>query len=126
MHIEVVTLFPELIHAALEVGVVGRAVTRGIVKVGCEDPRGFTSDVHRTVDDRPYGGGPGMVLKPEPMSKAIDAAAARLPAGSPRIYMSAQGVPFTQALARSFRSCQACCWWRGDTRDSTNGSSNRG
>jgi tRNA (guanine37-N1)-methyltransferase len=102
MHIEVVTLFPELIRAALEVGVVGRAVTRGIVKVGCEDPRGFTSDVHRTVDDRPYGGGPGMVLKPEPMSKAIDAATARLPAGSPRIYMSAQGVPFTQALAREF------------------------
>ncbi len=100
MQIEVVTLFPELIRAALGVGVVGRAVTRGIVKVGCEDPRAFTSDVHRTVDDRPYGGGPGMVLKPEPMSKAIDAAAARLPAGSPRIYMSAQGVPFTQVLAK--------------------------
>ncbi len=102
MQIEVVTLFPEVIHAALEVGVVGRAVTRGIVKVGCEDPRAFTSDVHRTVDDRPYGGGPGMVLKPEPLSQAIDAAAAKLPAGSPRIYMSAQGVPFTQALAREF------------------------
>jgi tRNA (guanine37-N1)-methyltransferase len=102
MQIEVVTLFPELIRAALEAGVVGRAVTRGIVKVGCEDPRAFTSDVHRTVDDRPYGGGPGMVLKPEPMSKAIDAATTRLPAGSPRIYMSAQGVPFTQALAREF------------------------
>ncbi len=102
MQIEVVTLFPELIRSALEVGVVGRAVTRGIVKVGCEDPRSHTSDVHRTVDDRPYGGGPGMVLKPEPMAKAIDAATARLPAGSPRVYMSAQGVPFTQALAKEF------------------------
>ena len=70
--------------------------------VGCEDPRAHTRDVHRTVDDRPYGGGPGMVLKPEPMSAAIDAAAARQPAGSPRIYMSAQGVPFTQALAQEF------------------------
>jgi len=102
MHIEVVTLFPELIQQSLKVGVLGRAVERGIVRVSCEDPRAHTSDVHRTVDDRPYGGGPGMVLKPEPMSAAIDAAAGRAPAGSPRIYMSAQGVPFTQSLAEEF------------------------
>jgi len=101
MRIEVVTLFPELIQQALKVGVLGRAVDRGIVTVGCEDPRAHTRDVHRTVDDRPYGGGPGMVLKPEPMSAAIDAAAARVP-GGPRIYMSAQGVPFTQAMAQEF------------------------
>ena len=101
MRIEVVTLFPELVQQALKVGVLGRAVDRGIVTVGCEDPRAHTRDVHRTVDDRPYGGGPGMVLKPEPMSAAIDAAAARVP-GGPRIYMSAQGVPFTQALAQEF------------------------
>ncbi|MEO8017882.1 MAG: tRNA (guanosine(37)-N1)-methyltransferase TrmD, partial [Pseudomonadota bacterium] len=102
MHIEVVTLFPELIQQALKVGVLGRAVERGIVTVGCEDPRAHTRDVHRTVDDRPYGGGPGMVLKPEPMSAAIDAATKRVPAGSPRIYMSAQGVPFRQSLAQEF------------------------
>jgi tRNA (guanine37-N1)-methyltransferase len=102
MQIEVVTLFPELIRAALGHGVLGRALERGIVQVGCEDPRSHTRDVHRTVDDRPYGGGPGMVLKPEPVAAAIDAAVARLPAGSPRIFMSAQGVPFTQALAREF------------------------
>jgi len=101
MRIEVVTLFPELVQQALKVGVLGRAVERGIVTVGCEDPRAHTRDVHRTVDDRPYGGGPGMVLKPEPMSAAIDAAAARVP-GGPRIYMSAQGQPFTQAMAREF------------------------
>ncbi|HYJ41885.1 MAG TPA: tRNA (guanosine(37)-N1)-methyltransferase TrmD, partial [Steroidobacteraceae bacterium] len=101
MRIEVVTLFPELIQQALKVGVLGRAVERGIVSVGCEDPRAHTRDVHRTVDDRPYGGGPGMVLKPEPMAAAIDAAASRVP-GGPRIYMSAQGVPFTQALAQEF------------------------
>jgi tRNA (guanine37-N1)-methyltransferase len=100
MHIEVVTLFPELIRDAVKFGVLGRAIERGIVQVGCEDPRGYSKDVHRTVDDRPYGGGPGMVLKPEPLCAAIDAAAARLPAGSPRIYLSAQGVPFTQALAK--------------------------
>jgi tRNA (guanine37-N1)-methyltransferase len=101
MRIEVVTLFPELIQSALKAGVLGRAIERGIVQVGCEDPRAHTRDVHRTVDDRPYGGGPGMVLKPEPMCADIDAAAARAP-GAPRVYLSAQGVPFTQALAREF------------------------
>jgi tRNA (guanine37-N1)-methyltransferase len=104
MHIEVVTLFPELIRDAVRHGVLGRAIERGIVQLGCEDPRVHTHDVHRTVDDRPYGGGPGMVLKPEPMTAAIDAAAARLPAGVPRVYLSAQGVTFTQALAREFSS----------------------
>ncbi len=102
MYIEVVTLFPELIRAALPFGVLGRAVERGLVDVRCEDPRAHTGDVHRTVDDRPYGGGPGMVLKPEPMSAAIDAAAGRAPVGSPRVYLSAQGVPLTQALAKEF------------------------
>jgi tRNA (guanine37-N1)-methyltransferase len=98
--IEVVTLFPEMIRAALRHGVVGRALERGLVEVGCEDPRAQVHDVHRTVDDRPYGGGPGMVLKPEPLSAAIDAAMRRLPAGSPRIYLSAQGRPFDQRVAR--------------------------
>ena len=102
MHIEVVTLFPELVRDAVKFGVLGRAIERGIVRVGCEDPRGYSKDVHRTVDDRPYGGGPGMVLKPEPMTAAIDAAVGRLPAGTPRVYLSAQGVPFTQALAKEF------------------------
>jgi tRNA (guanine37-N1)-methyltransferase len=107
MQIEVVTLFPDLIQQALKVGVLGRAVERRLIGVTCEDPRAHTSDVHRTVDDRPYGGGPGMVLKPEPMSAAIDAAAGRAPAGSPRIYMSAQGVPFTQSLAEEFSKLPA-------------------
>jgi tRNA (guanine37-N1)-methyltransferase len=101
MHIEVVTLFPGLIRDAVKYGVLGRAQERGLVRVDCEDPRGHTKDVHRTVDDRPYGGGPGMVLKPEPMAAAIDAASARA-RGGPRIYLSAQGEPFTQALAREF------------------------
>ena len=102
MQFEVVTLFPDLVRDAAKFGVLGRAMERGLVQVGCEDPRGHTRDVHRTVDDRPYGGGPGMVLKPEPVTAAIDAAAARLPQGSPRVYLSAQGVPFTQALAKEF------------------------
>ncbi len=100
MKIEVVTLFPRMIAGALEFGVVGRAVERGLLRVGAEDPRAHTSDVHRTVDDRPYGGGPGMVMKPEPLLAAIRAAHARLPAGSPRIYLSAQGERFGQSQAQ--------------------------
>src|SRR6185312_14639550 len=100
MKIEVVTLFPEMITGALRHGILGRALERGLLAVGTEDPRAHTSDVHRTVDDRPYGGGPGMVLKPEPMLAAIRAAHARLPAGSQRVCLSAQGEPFSQAVAR--------------------------
>jgi len=100
MKIEVVTLFPRMIAATLEFGVLGRAIGRGLLSVGTEDPRAHTSDVHRTVDDRPYGGGPGMVMKPEPLMAAIRAACARLPAGSPRVYLSAQGEPFGQAQAQ--------------------------
>src|SRR5262252_4118155 len=99
MKIEVVTLFPRMIAGALEFGVVGRAVGRGLLSVGTEDPRAYATDVHRTVDDRPYGGGPGMVLKAAPVLAAIRAAHARLPVGSPRVYLSAQGEPFAQAQA---------------------------
>ena len=102
--VEVVTLFPEPLRAALAMGVVGRALERGWVRVGTEDPRRLATDVHGTVDDRSYGGGPGMVLKVEPLATAIDRAHARLPAGSPRIYLSAQGRRFDQATARRFAS----------------------
>ncbi|HTT02214.1 MAG TPA: tRNA (guanosine(37)-N1)-methyltransferase TrmD [Steroidobacteraceae bacterium] len=101
MQIEVVTLFPEMLRAALRYGVVGRALERGLVAFGTEDVRCHATDPHRTVDDRPYGGGPGMVLKPEPLLAAIRAAHARLPAGSPRIYLSAQGERFDQSRARA-------------------------
>lgn len=100
MDIEVVTLFPELIRAGLAEGVVGRALAGGLLRVGTEDPRSFSTDPHRTVDDRPYGGGPGMVMKVEPLASAIRASAGRLPQDSPVIGLSAQGRPFTQKLAR--------------------------
>jgi tRNA (guanine37-N1)-methyltransferase len=103
MHVEVVTLFPEMIRQALGHGVLGRALERGLLTVGCEDPRSHTSDVHHTVDDRPYGGGPGMVLKPEPLTAAIAAAMARCPPGGRRIYLSAQGRPFDQAKAQQLK-----------------------
>ena len=96
MRIEVVTLFPELIRGALAAGVLGRAVQRGLLEVGTEDPRAHTRDVHRTVDDRPYGGGPGMVMKPEPLTAAIAAATARVPEGTLRVALSAQGEVLTQ------------------------------
>ncbi|MFO1409193.1 MAG: tRNA (guanosine(37)-N1)-methyltransferase TrmD [Steroidobacteraceae bacterium] len=97
MRIEVVTLFPELVRGALAAGVLGRAVQRGLLEVGTEDPRAHTRDVHRTVDDRPYGGGPGMVMKPEPLVAAIAAAAGRVPAGTLRVALGAQGEALTQA-----------------------------
>ena len=100
MRLQVVTLFPDLIAAAVRFGVLGRAIERGLLEVGTEDPRAHTRDVHQSVDDRPYGGGPGMVMKAEPLLAAIGAAHSRVPAGSPRIYLSAQGEPFTQARAR--------------------------
>jgi tRNA (guanine37-N1)-methyltransferase len=102
LRFEVVTLFPALIGAYLEFGVVGRAVARGLLQVGTEDPRSHTRDAHRTVDDRPYGGGPGMVMKPEPLAAAIRAAAARLPQGSPVVALGAQGRQFDQSAARRF------------------------
>jgi tRNA (guanine37-N1)-methyltransferase len=98
--IEVVTLFPGLIAGALKFGIVSRALERGLLEVGAEDPRAHTEDPHRTVDDRPYGGGPGMVMKAGPLLAAIRAAHARLPPGSPRICLSAQGEPFGQAQAQ--------------------------
>lgn len=100
MRIEVVTLFPEMIRGALGYGIVGRAIERGLIAVGTEDPRAHTHDVHRTVDDRPYGGGPGMVLKPEPMLAAIRAAQARVPAGSVRVHLTAQGELLDARIAR--------------------------
>jgi tRNA (guanine37-N1)-methyltransferase len=101
MKIEVVTLFPRMIAGALEFGIVSRAIARGLLGVGTEDPRAHATDAHRTVDDRPYGGGPGMVMTPGPLLAAIRAAHARLPAGSPRVLLSAQGEPFTQAQAQA-------------------------
>ncbi len=102
MHIDVITLFPDMVAAVAEYGVVGRARRNGLVSLDFENPRDHTSDVHRTVDDRPYGGGPGMVMKYEPLAGAVAAARARAPQGSPVICLSPQGRVFDQALARRY------------------------
>ena len=106
MRFEVVTLFPEMVTTVAEFGVVGRAQRKGLMELGCENPRDHTHDVHRTVDDRPYGGGPGMVMKFEPLASAIAAARDRLPQGSPVVYLSPQGGVFDQAAARRFAGLQ--------------------
>jgi tRNA (guanine37-N1)-methyltransferase len=100
MRIEVVTLFPEFVAEAVRIGVLGRALESGQVAVNATTPREFAQDVHRTVDDRPYGGGPGMVLKIEPARTAIRAAKVRLPPGSRSIYLAADGEPLTHAKAQ--------------------------
>jgi tRNA (guanine37-N1)-methyltransferase len=102
MQIAVVSLFPEMVGQVAEYGVVGRAKERQLLSLHCENPRDYAEDVHRTVDDRPYGGGPGMVLKYEPAAKAIQAARRSLPEGSPVICLSPQGAAFDQAAARRF------------------------
>jgi tRNA (guanine37-N1)-methyltransferase len=103
MVIDVVTIFPAMIEAALVDGVVGRARAKGVVEIRARDLREFTDDRHRSVDDLPYGGGPGMVMKPEPLTAAIAAAAGRVPAGSRRIYLSAQGARFDQKRAAALK-----------------------
>jgi tRNA (guanine37-N1)-methyltransferase len=103
MHFEVVTLFPEAVEGIGRFGVVGRALERGLLRLGTTDPRRYATDPHRTVDDRPYGGGPGMVMKVEPLRSAIRAARGRLPEGSRTVVLSPQGRVFTQAVAREYR-----------------------
>jgi tRNA (guanine37-N1)-methyltransferase len=83
MRIEVVTLFPEMVQNAAKYGVTGRALERRLWTLGCRNPRDYASDTYRSVDDRPYGGGPGMVMLAEPMERAI--AAARVELGAARV-----------------------------------------
>ncbi len=96
----VVSLFPELVAPVVEFGVVGRAAERGLVSLEQVSPRDFTTDKHRSVDDRPYGGGPGMVMKYEPLRDAVRSVRRRLPAGSREFVLTAQGRRFDQGLAR--------------------------
>jgi tRNA (guanine37-N1)-methyltransferase len=98
----VVTLFPEMFKAITEYGVCGRAVGKGIVKIGLYNPRVYTNDRHQSVDDRPYGGGPGMVLKIEPLRGAIAAAKSWTGPDSKVVYMSPQGQILTQQSVVSF------------------------
>lgn len=98
MRIDVITIFPEYL-AALGVSLIGKARDRGVLDVGIHDLRQWTTDVHRTVDDTPYGGGPGMVMKPDVWGRAIDAVLARSHGLARLVVPTPGGRPFTQALA---------------------------
>ncbi|MEK7323057.1 MAG: tRNA (guanosine(37)-N1)-methyltransferase TrmD [Pseudomonadota bacterium] len=101
MRFDVISLFPELFEIATRHGVTGRAVQRGIVNLALWNPRDYTTDRHRSVDDRPYGGGPGMVMLVKPLRDAIRAARAEAPA-SRVIYLSPQGRRLDQAAVMEF------------------------
>ena len=108
MRFEIVTIFPEFFTGFLENGILRRALAEQLVTVAVHDLRAFTHDRHRTVDDRPFGGGEGMVLKPGPLAEAMAALGIAEKQGPGTrdqgrtrvILLSAQGRPFTQAMAR--------------------------
>ncbi len=113
MHIEVVSLFPDLIELASSYGVCGRARERGLVHIGAVNPRDFANDRHRTVDERPYGGGPGMVMMVEPLRAAIGAARATIAKSEPLadrapvIYLSPQGEQLNQQVVTELAAMTA-------------------
>ena len=100
MKFDIVTIFPRMVSAGLAEGVVSRGIERGLLDVKVHDLRDHAADRHRSVDDEPYGGGPGMVMRPEPLARAVDAI--RRDRGEPAvvILLSPQGRRFTQAEAR--------------------------
>jgi tRNA (guanine37-N1)-methyltransferase len=104
MHATVVTLFPELFEPLLRQSVFGRALRRGLLRVDFVDLREFGEGRHRVVDDRPFGGGPGMVLKAEPVLRAVEAARARHPGGARLVHLTPQGRRLDHALVADLAS----------------------
>lgn len=102
----VITLFPEMFDAVTQYGVTGRAVKSGLISVECWSPRDFAFDRHRTVDDRPYGGGPGMLMKVQPLRDAIHAARNAAGEGVKVIYLSPQGRKLDHTGVRELVSCK--------------------
>src|SRR5688572_6852553 len=99
MKFDIVTIFPRMVEAGLAEGVISRGVERGLLDIGVHDLREYTVDRHRSVDDEPYGGGPGMVMKPEPLARAVEAIRARRGDPDTVVLLSPQGRRFTQAEA---------------------------
>ena len=112
MRIDVITLFPEFVDAAAKIGVVGRAQERGLLAVHGWNPRDYATDAYRRVDERPFGGGPGMVMLIDPLRDALRAARAADTKPARTIYLSPQGTRLTQdkvrALAREERLILLC------------------
>ena len=102
MKVGIATLFPEMIEEALDHGVVGRAKQNGQLELTLANPRDWAADKHRTVDDRPFGGGPGMVMTPGPLSAAVQSLKTQLP-DAPVVYLSPQGSMFDQKMAQQWQ-----------------------
>ena len=102
MRFEIVTLFPEMVQETATWGVTGRALEMGLVDLRTWNPRDYTTDRHRTVDDRPYGGGPGMVMKVEPLREAIRQARIACGLDALVIYLSPQGRRLDQTAVKRF------------------------
>jgi tRNA (guanine37-N1)-methyltransferase len=99
LQFDIVTIFPRMVEGGLAEGILARALQRDLLRVRVRDLRDFTDDRHRTVDDVPYGGGPGMVMKPEPLFRAVEAIRHDTGAPDAVVLVSPQGKPFTQAEA---------------------------
>ena len=104
MRIDVVTLFPQMFEAVSQHGITRRAVEGRLVELGMWNPRDYTHDRHRTVDDRPYGGGPGMLMKVQPLRDALQDARASSEGNAHVVYLSPQGRPLTQNGVRELAS----------------------
>ena len=102
MRFHIVTIFPEFFSGPFEHGLIRRAQAEGLLRIYVRDLRNWTYDRHRTVDDRPFGGGEGMLLKAQPLFEAVEAILPKRTSRQKVILLSAQGTPFTQAAAREF------------------------
>lgn len=101
MRIDIVTIFPDAITPFVDAALLGKAVERGLVEINVHDLRDHTTDKHRKVDDEPYGGGPGMVMTPEPFFRAVEAIAPERKTDDPRVVLlSPQGRTLTQSIAK--------------------------
>ncbi|WP_339079797.1 tRNA (guanosine(37)-N1)-methyltransferase TrmD [Pseudomonas sp. TMP9] len=107
LRVEVITLFPEMFAAISEYGITSRAVKQGLLQLTCWNPRSYTTDRHHTVDDRPFGGGPGMVMKIKPLEDALLDAKHAAGENAKVIYLSPQGRPLTQSAVRELATVEA-------------------
>jgi tRNA (guanine37-N1)-methyltransferase len=111
LRVDIVTIFPDYFREAFDFGIVRRACVAGLVNIRAHDLRAWTRDKHHVVDDRPFGGGDGMVLKPEPIFAAVASLTGAnrresVPAGKRVVLLSPQGKTFTQAIGAEFAACE--------------------
>ena len=105
MKFDILTLIPDFFSSPITQSIMGRAIKEGTLEVECHNIRDYTTDKHKTADDTPYGGGPGMVMKAEPIVKAVEAVKDAGQGSTKVILLTPQGVPLTQALAGELKEC---------------------